>query len=242
MENDRRDFIKKAGLVTLGTAGIIAGTKVIADNATPSSLGELTNHTLPNLPYEYNALEPFIDEQTMRLHHTIHHKAYVDGLNKAEAELSKARASGDFSLVEYWSKKAAFNGGGHFLHTLFWNCMDSASTGPLKGKGGILPTGNLAKKISRDFGSFEIFKKHFSAAALNVEGAGWAILHYRKNDDRLVVLQAENQHKLSTWGTTPLLALDVWEHAYYLKYQNKRKDYIENWWNLVNWSEIEKKV
>lgn len=242
MENNRRDFIKTASIVTLGAAGIIAGTKVIADNTAITSLGEQTTHTLPELPYAYNALEPFIDEQTMKLHHDIHHKAYVDGLNKAESELAKARASGDFTHVEYWSKKAAFNGGGHFLHTLFWNSMAASASGPLKGTGGIPPEGTLAKKISRDFGSFESFKKHFSAAALSVEGAGWAILHYRQEDDRLIILQAENQHKLTSWGAMPILALDVWEHAYYLKYQNKRKDYIENWWNVVNWKAVEKKV
>ena len=238
MKTERRDFIKKTGVTALGVAGIIATGKVIADNTSPDILGELTKHELPSLTYSYNALEPFIDEQTMKLHHDIHHKGYVDGLNKAETELAKARATGDFSLIEYWSKKASFNGGGHFLHTLFWNCMDAPHEGPLKGKGGILPSGKLSKKISRDFGSFESFKKHFSAAATAVEGSGWALLLYRKSDDRLLVQQVENQHKLTPWSATPILGIDVWEHAYYLKYQNKRKDYVDAWWNVVNWEKV----
>jgi len=240
MENNRRDFIKTAGVVTLGVSGVLAAGKVIADGKAPLTLGELTTHTLPELPYAYNALEPYIDEQTMKLHHDVHHKGYVDGLNKAEAEIAKSRASGDYSLIEYWSKKAAFNGGGHFLHSLFWKTMAPSKDNSETGQGGIAPKGKLSAKISEDFGSLESLKKHFSAAASAVEGSGWAILHVRKSDGRLIVLQAENQHKLSSWETTPILALDVWEHAYYLKYQNKRKDYVNAWWNVVNWAEVEK--
>ena len=195
--------------------------------------GSLTKHELPSLPYAYADLEPYIDAQTMELHHSKHHKAYVDGLNKAEAELAKARAAGDFSMIQHWTKQSAFHGGGHALHTLFWQSMAS----PKNGAGGT-PQGELSSKINEDFGSFDAFKKQFSAAALAVEGSGWAILHQRHSDNRLIILQAENQHKLSTWNTTPLLALDVWEHAYYLKYQNKRADYIQAWWNVVNWNAI----
>ena len=239
MQSDRREFLKSAGVVTLGVAGVVAASKVIADNSSPDKLGSLTQHKLPELPYDYDALEPYIDEATMKLHHDIHHKAYVDGLNKAEGELAAARASGDFSTIEFWSKKSAFHGGGHFLHSLFWQTLAPASNGPKKGIGGGVPTGALASKISEDFGSFESFKKHFAAAALAVEGAGWAILQRRNSDNRLLILQAENQHKLTNWDSVPLLALDVWEHAYYLKYQNKRKDYIEAWWNVVNWKEVQ---
>lgn len=228
-ETDRRNFIKGAAIV----GGIaLAGTtaKVIADNKEPESLGELSVHTLPTLPYAYNALEPYIDEETMRTHHSKHHQAYVDGLNKAEKALAQARASGDFSLIEYWSKKLSFNGGGHALHSLFWKILAPQSGGE--------PSGALSKKISRDFGSFESFKKHFSAAAQNVEGSGWAVLSYRKSDDRLIVHQIENQHKLSTWDASPILVLDMWEHAYYLKHKNVRKDYIEAFWNVVNWKAV----
>lgn len=187
-------------------------------------------HTLPPLPYAYDALEPYIDAKTMQLHHDIHHKSYVDGLNKAELEMQKARKTGDFSLIKHWEREAAFNGAGHYLHTLFWNIMTP--------KGGGKPSGALAAQIDRDFGSFEAFKKHFSQAAEKVEGGGWAILVWSPRSHRLEILQAEKHQNLSQWDVIPLLALDVWEHAYYLKYQNERGKYIDAWWNLVNWPHV----
>ncbi|MEO3946495.1 superoxide dismutase [Gorillibacterium sp. CAU 1737] len=187
-------------------------------------------HTLPPLPYPYNALEPYIDAKTMQLHHDIHHKAYVDGLNKAELEMKKARETGDFSLIKHWEREAAFNGAGHYLHTLFWNIMSP--------QGGGKPTGALAAQIDRDFGSFEAFKKHFSQAAEKVEGGGWAILVWSPRSHRLEILQAEKHQDLSQWDVIPLLALDVWEHAYYLKYKNERPNYVEAWWNVVNWPHV----
>ena len=152
-----------------------------------ASAGALTTHTLPELPYAYDALEPHIDAKTMELHHSKHHAAYVKGLNEAEAALAKARAANDYAMVQYWSKRAAFNGGGHFLHSMFWTVMAPAGKG-----GGGVPEGALMDHITRDFGSFEAFKAQFSAAAAAVEGSGWALLVYRPADDRLVILQAEN--------------------------------------------------
>ena len=200
-----------------------------------ASAGALTTHTLPELPYAYDALEPHIDAKTMELHHSKHHAAYVKGLNEAEAALAKARAANDYAMVQYWSKRAAFNGGGHFLHSMFWTVMAPAGKG-----GGGVPEGALMAHITRDFGSFEAFKAQFSAAAAAVEGSGWALLVYRPADDRLVILQAENQHKLTDWAGTPVLGLDVWEHAYYLNYQNRRPDYIAAFWNVVDWDAAEK--
>jgi len=188
-------------------------------------------HTLPPLPYAYNALEPHIDEQTMRLHHDKHHQSYVDGLNKAEEMLAAARKENDFKLVKHWERELAFHGSGHFLHVIFWENM-----GP--GKGGE-PKGELAKKIANDFGSFEAFKNHFSAAATAVEGSGWAILVYHPQTAQLQILTAEKHQQLTQWGVDPLLCLDVWEHAYYLKYQNRRADYVKAWWNVVNWDDVQ---
>lgn len=233
MESSRRTFLSAAG--TLGAA--MALTPAVAAEPQNAPLGELTTHELPKLSYAYNALEPFIDAQTMELHHSKHHAGYVSGLNKAEKELALSRASGDFGLVQHWSRQAAFHGGGHFLHSLFWRIMAP----PGKGGGGE-PQGELAKKITQDFGSFATFQKQFSAAATGVEGSGWGLLHYRPSDKRLIVLQAENQQKLSSWGAMPILAIDVWEHAYYLKYQNKRADYVAAWWNVVNWAEVAKNL
>lgn len=238
VSRSRRSFLIRGGAALAATA-VVAGlsSESLADTAADKTpMGKLTNHELPKLPYEYSALEPFIDATTMELHHSKHHAAYVKGLNEAESELAKARASGDFSLVQHWSRKVAFNGGGHALHSLFWQTLAAPKNG-----GGGEPSGDLADAITRDFGSFAAFKAQFSAAAAQVEGGGWAILHLRNSDNRLVVLQAENQHKLSSWDTTPLLPLDVWEHAYYLKYQNKRPDYVAAWWNVVNWSFVAKR-
>jgi Fe-Mn family superoxide dismutase len=231
--SSRRDFLGKA----LGIAALAAGSSsgiAHAEQLLVSPAGTLTQHTLPLLPYAYSDLEPYIDTQTMTLHHSKHHQAYVDGLNKAESELAKARDTGDFSLIQHWSRQCAFHGGGHALHTLFWNCMAKPGTAGV----GTEPDGAFGQKLRDEFGSFDLFRRQFAAAAQAVEGSGWAILHYRTSDSRLIILQAENQQKMSQWNTIPLLALDVWEHAYYLKYQNKRADYINAWWNVVNWPGI----
>lgn len=236
MKANRRSFLGTAGIAT----AVFAASSLQAEAAPPEDkqpLGNLTKHELPSLPYAYNALEPHIDAMTMEIHYSKHHKAYIDGLNKAETELAKARASGDFSMIQHWSKQAAFHGGGHFLHSLFWRIMAPAGKG-----GGGEPSGKLADKIKEDFGSFDAFKKQFSAAAGAVEGSGWGLLHYRASDKRLIIGQAENQHKLSSWGAMPIMGIDVWEHAYYLKYQNKRADYIAAWWNVVNWGEVGKNL
>jgi len=190
-------------------------------------------HELPPLPYGYNALEPYIDEQTMHLHHDIHHKGYVVGLNTAEKKLAEARAAGDYALVKHWSREAAFHGSGHFMHALFWPNMAPQGHG-----GGGEPKGELAEQIKKDLGSFEAFKKHYSAAAVAVEGSGWAVLAWQPQGKQLVVLQSEKHQQLTQWGVVPLLVLDVWEHAYYLKYQNKRAAYVEAWWNVVNWADV----
>ncbi|MCL4691708.1 MAG: twin-arginine translocation signal domain-containing protein [Candidatus Hydrogenedentes bacterium] len=234
MDNTRRDFLKTAG--TVAAAGSVIGVPFAASAQGASgekSLGALTEHTLPPLPYAYDALEPFIDAETMTLHHDKHHAGYVKGLNEAEAKLAEARASGDYALVQHWSRRAAFNGGGHYLHTMFWQIMAPNGKG-----GGGEPTGVLADKIKEDFGSFEAFKAQFSAAAKGVEGSGWALLHQRVTDGRLIVLQAENQQKLTSWDCVPLMGIDVWEHAYYVKYRNDRGAYVDAWWNVVNWPKI----
>lgn len=189
-------------------------------------------HQLPPLPYPYDALEPNIDEQTMRLHHDIHHAGYVKGLNNAESKLAEARASGDFSAVKHWSREAAFHGSGHLLHSIFWPNMIAASQAKLA------PEGALVEAIDRDFGSFEAFKAQFIAASIAVEGSGWGILAYRPSDDTLVILTAEKHQNLTQWGVIPLLVLDVWEHAYYLNYQNRRGEYVKNFFNIINWDDV----
>lgn len=195
--------------------------------ATPVPIG---GHRLPDLPYPYNALEPFIDETTMRIHHDKHHQSYVDGLNKAERALAEARAKGNYDFIKFWENELAFNGAGHYLHTIFWNIMSP--------NGGGKPAGLLAEQIVQDYSSYDQFKMQFSAAAEKVEGGGWAILVWSPRSQRTQILQAEKHQNLSQWDVIPLLPLDVWEHAYYLKYQNNRPKYIESWWNVVYWPAV----
>lgn len=189
---------------------------------------------LPPLPYAYEALEPHIDAKTMQIHHDLHHKAYVDGLNKALEGLAKARETGDFAAVQQLSRLVAFHGGGHSNHTIFWNNMAAAGKG-----GGGEPGGDLATAIRKDFGDFAKFKAHFSAAATAVEGNGWGVLAWQPTLGSLTVQTMMNQQNLTILGSAPLLLLDVWEHAYYLRYQNKRAAYVEAWWNVVNWKDVE---
>lgn len=191
-------------------------------------------HELPPLPYDYSALEPHYEERTLRLHHGAHHKAYVEGLNNAESRLAEARERGDFALVKHWERELAFHGSGHILHSMFWENMKPGGGGPAAGP--------VAEGIERDFGGFEIFKKQFSAAAAAVEGSGWALLCRLPAFDKLEILTAEKHQNLTQWGAVPLLVLDLWEHAYYLQYQNKRAAFIEAWWNLVNWEDVNRRL
>jgi Fe-Mn family superoxide dismutase len=196
----------------------------------------MTEYKLPPLPYAYDALEPHIDKETMTLHHDKHHLAYVNGLNAALKKLEEARAKGDFGAVKHLSREVAFHGSGHSMHCIFWTNMSP--------NGGGKPTGALADAIKRDFGSFDAFKAQFTAAANAVEGSGWAILGHHKHDDgsgHLLVIQAEKHQNLTVQGITPILVNDVWEHAFYLKYQNRKPDYVNAWWNVVNWDDVAKR-
>jgi len=184
-------------------------------------------YVLPELPYAYHALEPHIDSQTMELHHSRHHKAYVDGLNKAIDALAEIRSgSRDAGEVKHWSRELAFHGSGHYLHILFWNVMTP---------GGSKPQGEIATHLEESFGSFDAFAAQFTAAAKGVEGGGWAILVYDPLSQRLNAMQAEKHQDLTMWGVVPLLAIDVWEHAYYLKYQNRRAEYVAAFMNVIHW-------
>jgi Fe-Mn family superoxide dismutase len=168
-----------------------------------------------------------MDTETVTLHHDKHHQSYVDGLNNAEAKLIEARDKGDYALIKHWEREIAFHGSGHILHTLWWENL-----GP---NGGGEPQGALAARIGQDFASYAAFKAQFSAAAVAVEGSGWAVLAWNPIFAKLEILQAEKHQNLTQWGVVPILVLDVWEHAYYLKYQNRRAEFVNAFWNLVNW-------
>ncbi len=193
--------------------------------------------TLPALPYAHDALEPFIDKMTMEIHHGKHHGAYVTNLNKAieNTEWDKKSVEEILGHVSKLAPAVRNNGGGHWNHTAFWNW--------LKPHGGGQPSGDLAAAITRDFGSFDKFKEQFSNAGVTWFGSGWAWLI--KQHGKLVVASTPNQDNplmdIAETKGSPILGLDVWEHAYYLKYQNRRADYIAAFWNIVNWDEAAKR-
>ncbi len=194
--------------------------------------------SLPPLPYDYTALEPHIDEQTMRIHHDKHHATYVTNVNAALENQPELQGKSIEELLrdinsvpENIRTAVRNNGGGHANHTLFWEIM-----GP---NGGGQPTGELAAAIDQAFGSFEAFKEQFAKAATTRFGSGWAWL--LADGGRLEITSTQNQDNPIMEGRTPILGLDVWEHAYYLKYQNRRPDYLAAWWNVVNWEEVSKR-
>ena len=188
-------------------------------------------YVLPELPYAYDALEPHISAEIMELHHSKHHQNYVNGANAALEKLEAARKDGSIAaVVTALSKDLAFNLGGHTNHSLFWENL-----GP---NGGGKPTGALAAAIDADFGSFEEFQKHFAAAALGLQGSGWAVLAYDKIGERLVIEQMTDQQGNLSIDLVPLLLLDMWEHAFYLQYKNVKADYVAALWNVFNWAEV----
>lgn len=190
----------------------------------------MQKYTLPELPYDYSALEPHISGKIMELHHDKHHNTYVNGANSALEKLEAAREADDLAAINQFSKDLAFNLGGHTNHSVFWTNM-----GP---DGGGEPEGELAAAIAENFGSFAAFKKHFSAAATGLQGSGWAVLAWDSISSRLVIFQLFDQQGNVPVGVTPLLMLDMWEHAFYLDYLNVKADYVKAWWNVLNWENV----
>jgi Fe-Mn family superoxide dismutase len=187
-------------------------------------------YTLPDLPYDYAALEPHISGRIMELHHDKHHAAYVAGANAALDALAEARESGDLSAVNLHEKNLAFNLGGHTNHTVFWHNLSP--------EGGGEPDGELAAAIIDQFGTFAAFKAHFAAVATGIQGSGWAVLGWDSIGERLLVFQLFDQQTNVPLGVTPLLMLDMWEHAFYLDHLNVKADYVKAFWNIANWSDV----
>jgi Fe-Mn family superoxide dismutase len=222
----RRDALRAAAAAVLVPA---------AARLTPAAAA----FTLPQLPYAFDALEPFIDAKTMEIHSQRHHKTYVDNLNKAVegtdwANKPVAEVIADLKAVPEDKRGAVRNnGGGHYNHTLFWQIMAKPGAG-----GGGAPKGELARAIDAAFGSLDKFRAAFKAAALGRFGSGWAWLVPGKEKPLAIVSSPNQDNPLMDGGPAPILGIDVWEHAYYLKYQNKRADYVDAWWNVVNWDAV----
>jgi Fe-Mn family superoxide dismutase len=193
-------------------------------------------YSLPQLPYAYNALEPFISEAQLRLHHDKHHAAYVNAANAILERLDKARQAGADVDMKATLKELSFQVGGHILHDLFWGNLSPAA------KTSKEPRGALAEALKNEFGSFERFKKEFSAAAASAEGSGWAALARCGLTGRLLIMQIE-KHNVNVFPHLRILmVLDVWEHAYYLDYKNERPKFVEAFWNIANWEEVNRRL
>jgi superoxide dismutase, Fe-Mn family len=193
-----------------------------------------TVYRLPDLSYDYGALEPHISGQIMELHHDKHHANYVKGANTALEKLAAARAADDFDTISKLQKDLAFNLSGHVLHSLFWENL-----GP---SGGGEPDGDLAEQLGNDFGSFERFKHHMVEAAGTIQGSGWALASWDPVSSRLIVQQVYDHQGNHGQGTVPLLAIDAWEHAYYLQYQSDKTSFFEAVWNVFDWDDVAGKL
>ena len=244
--NSRRDFLKKTGALVLGSitaSSILNGAFASSEfNGEQFLSPDGGKYTLPALPYGYDALEPHIDKMTMEIHHSKHHKAYVDNMNKALETVDGNVLGSPQTFENIFDKVAKLpaalrnNAGGHYNHSLFWSLM--------KPNGGGTPKGKLAEEITKTFGSLDEFKKQFADAASKRFGSGWAWLVKTKEGKLVITSTANQDNPLMNLDSvevkgTPVLALDVWEHAYYLKNQNRRADYITSWWNVVNWETAE---
>jgi Fe-Mn family superoxide dismutase len=237
-EMSRRKFVKASARAAVAVG--VAGQAAVAGPAFAGQPGGFQFVQLP-LPYQYGALEPHIDTQTMEIHYARHHAAYIKNGNDAikEENIQVKDEAGFFASVSKLSAKARNNGGGAWNHNFFWMLMSPASA-----SGANVPAGRLAEALNGAFGSFEKFKEQFTQAALSRFGSGWAWLV--QHEGKLKIGSTPNQDNplmdLSELKGTPLLALDVWEHAYYLKYQNRRNEYVANWWNVVNWNEVARRL
>ena len=239
MSDNRRDFIKKSTLIGLsGLVSTLFGNEKLSHLESLSKLSDSeVLFYLPKLPYSYDALEPYIDKQTMEVHHSKHHQTYVDKLNKALENYNEDKSL-NLLLKKASDSNTAIrnNAGGHFNHSLFWQLLSPNPNGKKS-----IPLAKLNEAINNQFKSFDNFKKEFTEIALKTFGSGWCWLILQEG--KLKITSTPNQDNplmnMASENGKPILALDIWEHAYYLKYQNKRADYITNWWNIINWKKAE---
>ncbi|BBQ03414.1 superoxide dismutase (plasmid) [Burkholderia sp. SFA1] len=224
----RRTFLHQTAAVGAGLMVATMDTVQAAEQA--GYVDKLTDadgkYAAGPLPFSFDALEPVIDARTVELHYNFHHKPAVTAANKAEEALNKARETNDFALVKYHEKELAFQLSSHILHTVYWTSVS--------GKGGE-PKNELAQIIDKNFGSYTKFKAQLVAATIATEASGWGVVGYLPATGKLMILQCENHQKLTAWGIQPILVLDVFEHAYYLKYQNRRMEYVNQLFNILNW-------
>ncbi len=232
---NRKSFLK-SGLLLTSTA-VIAPISGFSQNLVSNEIDHLVdengNFSLQPLPYNENYLEPYMDAETLHLHYTFHHGGAVKAANKDNTMIKKALDENNLETVDYWTKKLSHHSSSHILHSIFWTNLTNSKTNP---------SGDLLKRIEKSFGSYERLKMLIVQTAKNVDGNGWGILAYQPYTNQLIVLQCENHEKLTQWGCIPLLVIDVWEHAYYLKYKNKRTDFVDALFNIINWDNVAQRL
>jgi Fe-Mn family superoxide dismutase len=225
---NRKDFLKTSAI--LGGATLLPNNSVFSQNLAENGIDKLVdadgNFALQPLPYTEIFLEPFMDEETVHLHYTFHHGGAVKGANKDLAMIKKALDDNSLDTLDFWTKKLAFHLSSHILHSIFWTNLTNRKTDP---------KGELLRRIEKDFGSFDRLKTLLAKISKDVDGNGWGILGYQPYTDKLFVLGCENHEKLTQWGVIPLLVIDVWEHSYYLKYRNRRAEFVDNFFQIINW-------
>jgi Fe-Mn family superoxide dismutase len=232
---NRHDFLKAS--LSLTSVGLLSHQQAFAQNLLEGGVDKLTdkdgNFALQPLPYAENFLEPYMDAETVHLHYTFHHGGAVKAANKDLQMIRQATESQNFETTDYWTKKLSYHFSSHILHTIFWTNLTNKKTEP---------KGELLNMVNRSFGSYEKLKGLLAATSKNVDGNGWGIMGYQPYSEQLTILQCENHEKLTQWGVIPLLVIDVWEHAYYLKYKNKRADFVDAMFNVLNWGNVAERL
>ena len=214
----------------MGGISFLPIDNVFSQSLEESGMDRLTdkngNFALQSLPYNENFLEPSMDQETVHLHYTFHHGDAVKAANKDLEMVKKALDENNLETVDYWTKKLSYHLSSHILHTIFWTNLTNKKTDP---------TGTLLKQIEKDFGTYDRLKALIAKTSKGVDGNGWGILGYHPSTDKLTVLQCENHEKLTQWGVIPILVIDVWEHSYYLKYRNRRAEFVDSLFGIINW-------
>ena len=232
---NRNEFLKTGTLA--GAATVFGTTNAFTRNLVDNEFDKLVdangNYILKPLPYSENFLEPYMDAETLHLHYTFHHGGAVKGANKDLEMIRKSLDSNNLETVDFWTKKLSYHFSSHVLHSIFWTNLTNKKSDP---------SGDLLKRIEQNFGNYEKLKALIAETSKNVDGNGWGIVAYQPYSDSLTVLQCENHEKLTQWGCIPLLVIDVWEHAYYLKYKNKRTDFVDALFNIINWDNVAQRL
>jgi Fe-Mn family superoxide dismutase len=232
---NRKDFLATSTI--LGGASLLPANNVFSQSLQQTGLDRLTdkdgNFALQPLPYNENFLEPNMDQETVHLHYTFHHGDAAKAANKDLQMIRKAMDENNLETVDFWTKKLSYHLSSHILHTIFWTNLTNKKTDPKD---------DLLKQIEKDFGTYDKFKALIAKTSKGIDGNGWGILGYHPSTSKLTVLQCENHEKLTLWGIIPVLVIDVWEHSYYLKYRNRRAEFVDNLFNVLNWDNVAERL